>query len=205
LASNWQHPTTPDNTRQHPTTPDNIQQHPTTHQQKLAIPDSGALTKLIFGGDGEVVNKEGNAMVPALPATLEVGMTEADFRNKNLGVGGAIIISAWLTHRDKGAMTKFDISSNEILAEGGKALAAGLKGNQVITELNIAGNGLGQKISGGSYVSDTSGVVAIANAIPDMRAMTSLNLAWNCLCGIDEYGDGVYDASGTACSVSCLV
>jgi hypothetical protein len=36
------------------------------------------------------------------PATPEVGMSEADFSNKSLGVGGAIIISAWITHKDKG-------------------------------------------------------------------------------------------------------
>jgi hypothetical protein len=39
----------------------------------------------------------------------------------------------------------------------------------------------------------------------DKGAMTSLNLASNCLCGIDEYGDGVYDASGTLCSLSCPI
>jgi hypothetical protein len=84
-------------------------------------------------------------------------------------------------------MTKFDISSNVILAEGGKALAAGLKGNQVITELNIAGNKLGQTISGSSYVSETSGVVAIANAIPDMRALTKLDISRNGL-GAEQEG-----------------
>jgi hypothetical protein len=42
--------------------------------------------------------------------------------------------------KDMRAMTKFDISSNNFRAEGGKALAAGLKGNQVITELNISDN-----------------------------------------------------------------
>jgi hypothetical protein len=47
------------------------------------------------------------------------------------------------------------------------------------------------------------GIIALANAIPDMGAMTSLNLASNCLCGLDEYGDGAYDASGTLCSLSC--
>jgi hypothetical protein len=43
-------------------------------------------------------------------------------------------------------MTKFDISSNDIQAEGGKALAAGLKGNKVIKELNISGSSLGHKL-----------------------------------------------------------
>ena len=32
--------------------------------------------------------------------------------------------------------------------------------------------------------------------VPTIRALTSLNLSKNELCGIDEYGDGEYDASG---------
>jgi hypothetical protein len=59
----------------------------------------------------------------------------------------------------------------------------------------------------GDYKATPEGPKAIARAIKDMGAMTSLNLASNNLCGINEFGDGVYDASGTACSIdtSCLV
>jgi hypothetical protein len=89
-------------------------------------------------------------------------------------------------------MTKFDISSNDIRAEGGKALAAGLKGNQVIMELNIADSNL---MSRGT---DMSGIVALADVIPDMGALSSLNLASNCLCGLNEYGLGTFDTSGNA-------
>jgi hypothetical protein len=78
--------------------------------------------------------------------------------------------------QDMGAMTKFDISSNYVRCEGGKALAAGLKGNQVITELNISSNNLGYSSDGKG---DTSGIIAIADAILDMGAMMSLNLASN--------------------------
>jgi hypothetical protein len=125
-------------------------------------------------------------------------MTEADLSNKNLGAGGAIIISAWLTHKDKGALTKFDISKNDIRAAGGKVLAAGLKGNQVVIELNIADNQLGWDAN---VEDDMSGIIALADIIPGMGAMTSLNLASNCLCGVDEYG-GTFDTSGNACSLS---
>jgi hypothetical protein len=68
------------------------------------------------------------------------------------------------------------LQSNSLWAEGGKALAEGLKGNQVITELNIGDNNLGR---GGSGDPDTSGVTAIANVIQDMRAMTSLHVGTN--------------------------
>jgi hypothetical protein len=71
------------------------------------------------------------------------------------------------------------LEDNDLLAEGGKALAAGLKGNQVITELNISNNSLGR--TDGVAITDMSGLIALADAIPDMRAMTSLNLASNVL------------------------
>ena len=70
------------------------------------------------------------------------------------------------------------LESNHLYADGGKALAGGLKGNQVIQELNIASNYVGITSSGDT---DMSGVTALADAIPDMGAMTSLNLALNYL------------------------
>jgi hypothetical protein len=90
-------------------------------------------------------------------------MTEADFSNKNLGMGGAIIISAWITHRDKGAMTKLDVSSNDVCAEGGKCLAEALNGNQVMTELNISDNSLAEN---GKEEPDMSGIIVLIGAIP---------------------------------------
>jgi hypothetical protein len=65
--------------------------------------------------------------------------------------------------QDMGAMTKFDISSNDIRAEGGKALAEGLNGNQAIKELNFSDNFLGYNSNDDS---DTSGIIAIADVIP---------------------------------------
>jgi hypothetical protein len=103
-------------------------------------------------------------------------MTEANFSNKNLGAGGAFIISAWITHKDKGALLVLSLKSNNIHADGCKALAEGLKGNTVITELDISGNALGR---GSNYDQDMSGVIALADAIPDMRALTKLDISNN--------------------------
>jgi hypothetical protein len=69
------------------------------------------------------------------------------------------------------------LQSNHLCAAGGKALAEGLKGNQAITELNIASNRLGHKTA--SISPDMSGIVALADVIPDMRALRSLNLSSN--------------------------
>jgi hypothetical protein len=75
---------------------------------------------------------------------------------------------------DMGALTKFDISKNNLIAEGGMLLAVGLKGNQVITELNIGSNALGFDPNG---YADTSGVVAIADVIGDMGALTKFDIS----------------------------
>jgi Ran GTPase-activating protein (RanGAP) involved in mRNA processing and transport len=75
-------------------------------------------------------------------------------------------------------MTKIDISSNELCAAGGKALAEALKNNQVVTELNISSNYLGT-VDGGKHKPDMSGVVALANVIPDMGALSVTNVMGN--------------------------
>jgi hypothetical protein len=85
--------------------------------------DKGALSKIIFGGDPGGDYRE----VPYEPVTLEVGMAEADFSNKNLRTGGAIIIGAWLTHKDKGAMTSLNLASNGLGAGGAKVVAEAIK------------------------------------------------------------------------------
>ena len=75
---------------------------------------------------------------------------------------------------------KFDISDNDLRAEGGKALGEALKDNQVMQELNIASNMLIYKADAKSDAdTDMSGVIAISDAIPTMGALTSLNISNN--------------------------
>ena len=73
----------------------------------------------------------------------------------------------------QGVLTKLNVSSNELFATGGKALAEALSGNQVLTELNLADSSLG--------LGGMSGVIAISNTIPTMGALMSLNLSKNAL------------------------
>ena len=63
------------------------------------------MAKLTFGGDrgkylGDGKYEEFESSV------LEIGMKEADLSSKNLGVGGAIIAGAWISHKDNGALAK---------------------------------------------------------------------------------------------------
>ena len=74
-------------------------------------------------------------------------------------------------------MVKFDISKNELYAMGAKALAKALKGNKVMTKLNIADNSMG-KISKYGHA-DMSGIMDIANAIPTMRALVKFDISSN--------------------------
>jgi hypothetical protein len=71
---------------------------------------------------------------------------------------------------------EFDISSNDIRAEGVKALAEAIKGNQVMTELNIASNNLSFDTAGSE---DMSGVATLVDAITDMGALLVANVVGN--------------------------
>ena len=73
--------------------------------------------------------------------------------------------------KNNGALVKFDISDNNLRADGGKALAGALKNNNIMKELNIASNKLGEN---SSYDADMSGVLAICDAIPTMGALETI-------------------------------
>jgi hypothetical protein len=78
---------------------------------------------------------------------------------------------------DMGAMTKLDLRSNDMCAEGIKLIVGALKGNQVMTELNISSNYAG-KVS--KYAAaDMSGIIVLAEVIKDMRALSILSLKEN--------------------------
>jgi hypothetical protein len=82
------------------------------------IGNMGALSKLIFGGGKYRGHKDGKLQdIYPEPVMLKMDMTEADFSNKNLGAGGAIIISVWITHRDKGAISSVNLLMDNIVVD----------------------------------------------------------------------------------------
>jgi hypothetical protein len=117
--------------------------------------------------------------------------TELGFSRQRLGAGDAVLIANDIS--DMGALLVLSLQNNELCAAGGKALAEGLKDNQVITELNIASNRLGYKTPYNSDGADMSGVIALADVIPDMGALTSLNMSKNHIKGA-EAGKALGDA-----------
>jgi Ran GTPase-activating protein (RanGAP) involved in mRNA processing and transport len=104
--------------------------------------------------------------------------TELDMSGKIHGEEGAIMLVAEIVGNR--AMTSLDVSNNQFGAEGTKLLATALKGNQVMTELNIASNMLTLNASG-TASGDMSGVIALADAIPDMGALTKFDTSDNAL------------------------
>jgi hypothetical protein len=105
-------------------------------------------------------------------------------------VGPAAIADAI---KNMGSLTKFDISMNKLYAAGATALAEGLKGNRVMTELNLAGNAMGKDSGLFNAKSNMSGVTALADVLPSMGAMTRLDARKNC---IDDEGKRALQQAG---------
>jgi hypothetical protein len=160
------------------------------------------LAKLIFGGDvSDTYDLDKQEYNKHKPAVLEVGMTEADLSNRGLGVGGAIIVSTWISHKDKGALTSLDISSNDIVSATWMDNVHqkyfedfGVYSNydpprkdlKKVGDL-VDGNPISgiDENDGRVYVVNLNGIRAVANAIKDMGALLVLSLKGN---GI--YADG---------------
>jgi hypothetical protein len=90
---------------------------------------------------------------------------------------GAIALAGGI--KNNGALAKLDISKNSLCAAGAKAISEGLKGNQVMTVLNLAGNDMGKESPGMFGKPDISGVTALADVIPAMGAISHLTFSGN--------------------------
>jgi hypothetical protein len=136
------------------------------------LPDMRALSKLIFGGDPDRVDNDYE------PAILEVGMTEADLSEKDLGVGGAIIISAWLTHKDNGAISSANLLSNNIGTEQAHILASILKEHPTLKSLcGNQGDEMELDMSGKKI--GTEGAIMLAPEIINNGAVSIVNAMGN--------------------------
>jgi Ran GTPase-activating protein (RanGAP) involved in mRNA processing and transport len=138
------------------------------------ISDMGAMTKLDASNNSDMFSDKTGITDWAAALKASISITELNLARNGMGANDTNILAPAIS--DMRALTKFDISGNYLRARGGMALAAGLKGNQVITELNIGSNKLGLNSNNSA---DTSGVVAIADVICDMGAILSVNLLTN--------------------------
>jgi Ran GTPase-activating protein (RanGAP) involved in mRNA processing and transport len=76
--------------------------------------------------------------------------------------------------------TKLDASGQDLYAAGGRSLAEALQGNQVITELNVSHNCLGED---SNELADMSGVAALAGVISHLGALSKLDASGNAMFG----------------------
>jgi hypothetical protein len=137
----------------------------------------GALSKLIFGGDS-YYDKERHESITPEPAVLEVDMSEADFSNRNLGPGGAIIIAAWITHKDRGALSVANVMGNKI----GKVQLAKLQEimrakPSLVSLCGMADDATEADLSGLGMDADDAAI--LASELPDKGALSVTNVMGN--------------------------
>ena len=144
--------------------------------QELAvgISDNGTLSKL-DASDNHMFGKKDKAGITAWADALKANtsITELNLTKNKISANDTKILAPAIS--DNGALLVLSLKGNNLFAAGCKALAEGLKGNQVITELNIASNSLGWNGVG----ADMSGVIALADIIPDMGALAKLDMSTN--------------------------
>jgi hypothetical protein len=105
-------------------------------------------------------------------------MTEANFSNKNLGADGAFIISAWITHKDKGGLSVTNVMGNGIGKEQLAKLQEVMYSKPNLVSLcGIADDATGADLSGLGMDADDATV--LASELPDKGAMTSLDVSNN--------------------------
>ena len=140
-----------------------------------AVPTMWALAKLVFGGNAYYDRVQRKDVTPE-PAVLEVGMTEADLGNKDLTVQGALLVGAWVAHKDNGALlTRLNLCQNRLLTkEGGAILGDMLKATPTLEELDVSGSGEGMY----DFERDREGFAAgLAAGISANGTLTSLDLS----------------------------
>jgi hypothetical protein len=145
----------------------------------VGISDNGALLHFDISNN-DIRAEGGKALVEALKCNQVINMLSIAENNLSFNSSGDQDMSALVALADvipgMRALTKFDISKNKIRAEGGKALAVGLKGNQVIIEFNIANNELRWDAN---VDDDMSGIIALADVIRDNGALRRLHIGQN--------------------------
>jgi Leucine-rich repeat (LRR) protein len=117
--------------------------------------------------------------------------TELDMSGKNIGADGAIMLAPEIA--GNGALTSLDVSSNNIGSIVGWTYHS--DNNQQYTHMHSDGRHQ-ELLPEGEELGKPEGIIALADVIPDMGALSSLNLASNGLCGLDTNGLGTFDASG---------
>jgi hypothetical protein len=111
-------------------------------------------------------------------------MTTADFSDKGLGSSGAIIVGAWITHKDNGAISSVNLLKNAIPVKQAQELVKIMQAKEKLTtlcrlsrdetELDFSGQNLG-----------AGDAVLITNDISDMGTLFKLVMRQNDISGAE--------------------
>jgi|EP00900_Chrysochromulina_parva_P003819 hypothetical protein len=122
--------------------------------------------------------------------------TTANFSNQNLKPPDAILLASDLSHAVvTGVLTALDLSFNDLKDEGVSAVCEAIKSNKEtkLASLNVKKNGI-----------CSIGAIAIAAMVAVTGGLTSLNLSYNQLCGLDDHGRGTHTAVGITAIADAL-
>ncbi len=93
--------------------------------------------------------------------------------------------------RMNGALTTLSLAKNKLEEAGTKAICEALEQNSTLKELDISGHWWRGSNTGGP-----AGARHVAKMVRVNGGLTSLDLSYNELCGLDHHGSGTYTADG---------
>jgi Ran GTPase-activating protein (RanGAP) involved in mRNA processing and transport len=130
-------------------------------------------------GSGREYSEGITALVKAFKcSTSIVELNVAGLVGKHSSAGPKVAAHIADAIKDMGALLSLRIGENVLRVEGTEILAAALKGNQAMTELDISANRI---TSDGESFGHMAGVIALTNTIKDMGALPVLSLKANML------------------------
>ena len=161
-----------------------------------AISTNGALVKFYISNNS-LGSKGLLVLAPALHKSnvTELNIASNQITNPIDGSGRTDDMTGLKAFTDglvaNGALVKLLMGANGFKGfEAGKALGDAIAVNTVLKELDISGG------EDGYQKCNTEFVKGFSPGFGTNGALTSLNVSKNALCGIDEFGDGTFDASG---------
>jgi hypothetical protein len=118
-----------------------------------------------------------------------------DASSENIGPAGVKLIAEALRTSVTGELTALDLSSNDLKDEGVSAVCEAIQSNKEtkLTSLKMGANSIGPM-----------GANTVAAMIAVSGGLTSLNLSYNQLCGLDSSGRGTYAAVGITAIADAL-
>jgi hypothetical protein len=147
-----------------------------------AIKNSKGLVKVLLKKNKVCGAEAGQALGNALAANTMLEVLDlSDQGDRNGGHLDTPFVQAFSTSlkNNDGALSLLNLSSNDLFVEGAKELASVLRSNTVLRHLDISNTFLTYDGKGGDPSGNLSGVIALAEAIKENKALTYLNLSQN--------------------------